>query len=102
MLANISGFLKTGAPSGLLRVSRLRATLRITTRCQDELMTFAAAQQAPQGGKGQRCPYVLIFMHPKLKNALLYESIIQIKFRLHRCVSYDNIFKIRPPLIIFR
>ena len=92
--------LKTGAPSGLLRVSRLRAALYIMTRCQDDLMTFGVAQQAPR--KGQRCPYVLIFVHPKLKNTLLYEPIIQIKFRLHRYVSYDKIFKTRPHLIIFR
>ena len=90
---NESGFLKTGASSGFLRVSS--AALRITPRRQDELWCWAA------GSRRKKCSYVLIFVHPKLKNDLLCEPIIQIKFRLHRYVSYDKIFKTRPHLIIF-
>ena len=89
------GFLKDRC---LLRLSpRFTAgtALRITPRRQDELWCCAA------DSRREKCSYVLIFVHPKLKNALFWEPIIQIKFRLHRCVSYDKIFKTRPHLIIF-
>ena len=89
------GFLKDRC---LLRLSprfTAGAALRIMPHRQDELWCCAASSRR------EKCSYILIFVHPKLKNALLCEPIIQIKFRLHRCVSYDKIFKTRPHLIIF-
>ena len=88
---------------------RLRLCPRLTAaRCSPHHATSSSWARvtseccaASSSWRKKKVEVVLISMHLKLKNTLLYE-FIQIKFWFHRCISYDNIFKTRPHLIIFR